>query len=217
MRLVLQLRLVSVLAVAALAISGCGSGKTKTVTEPAATTAGAPAAPTPTTPAPAASTSTTGSVGTPTKPGTVLALGKQGSIVDNVVSTTGKTHPALVGAALDSVQQGSISDLKSFKLDAQSKVAVPFYVKATFQNLSKTPLMNAGLFGYMTVTDGSGDEVQSITLLGDFSRCDGTLPSDLKPEATASECDVYMLPKGQKIAKVQFSGGDTPGVSWKIS
>jgi hypothetical protein len=213
MRLTRRARIATVLLACGLAAAGCGSStKTKTVTAPAAT---APA--TATQPTGTATSSAGSSTGKATTPGTVLEIGQQGRIVyDAFDPKTKQTHPQLVGATLLSVQQGKLSDLQGFDLDAQTKISVPFYVKVTFANLSKLPLKDAGLPGLMNILDADGDEAQSLGLIGDFPKCEGSTPRNFAPGAKADTCDVYVLPKGKRVTKVKFSSGATAGVSWNV-
>jgi len=104
------------------------------------------------------------------------------------------------------VRPGSIQDLKAFQLDAQSKLGVPFYISATVKNTGAANVNPAGFFGSLTPRDAAGDEITSITLLGDFAKCQGTAPSHLRSAAQFSMCEVYIAPKGHAVTKVDFDG-----------
>lgn len=114
------------------------------------------------------------------------------------------------------VEQGSLSDLKNFKLDAQSKQGTPFYVNATFTNKSDVTFDGTGLAGGLTVLNGAGDESSRLGLIGDFPKCQANPPKSFKPGATAKTCDVYILPKGQSVAQVYSIDRFAAKYVWKV-
>jgi hypothetical protein len=103
-----------------------------------------------------------------------------------------------------SVTQGAISDLKDFDLDAQTKTGVPFYVTAAFTNVGTATLKPSGIFGTFSALNEVGDEINSLTLLGDFPRCEGIPPDALAPGTSFTECDVYVAPAGQRVTSFVF-------------
>jgi hypothetical protein len=106
------------------------------------------------------------------------------------------------------VKKGKISDLSNFDLDAQSKLGVPFYVTEVVKNGGKTAGKVTGWGGALTVKNAAGDEIDSITLLGDFPTCEGNPPDSLAPGKQFTECDVYVAPSGQSVASVAFENYD---------
>jgi hypothetical protein len=106
------------------------------------------------------------------------------------------------------VKKGSISDLSDFDLDAQTKLGVPFYVTEVVKNVGTAAGQVSGWGGALTVKNVAGDEIDSITLLGDFPTCQGNPPDTLAPGKQFTECDVYIAPRGQSVASVAYQNYD---------
>ena len=106
------------------------------------------------------------------------------------------------------VRKGSISDLSSFDLDAQTKLGVPFYITEVVKNVGKADGNVSGWGGALTVENAAGDDLDSITLLGDFPTCQGIPPNTLAPGKQFTECDVYIAPRGQSVASVAYQNYD---------
>jgi hypothetical protein len=106
------------------------------------------------------------------------------------------------------VKKGSIGDLSDFDLDAQSKLGVPFYVTEVVKNVGKAAGQVSGWGGALTVENAAGDEIDSITLLGNFPTCQGDPPNTLAPGKQFTECDVYIAPSGQSVASVAYQNYD---------
>jgi hypothetical protein len=67
------------------------------------------------------------------------------------------------------------------------------------------------------VHNKAGDELSTLSLLGDFQLCEGDAPKTLAVGKTYSVCDVYVAPKGQNVAKVGFEfylGDDHTEITW---
>jgi hypothetical protein len=137
-----------------------------------------------------------------TPSGAKMKVGQTANVTYNTTET-GKATSTLA-ITLTSVRQGSISDLSNFELDAQSKEGVPFYVAAKFRNVGTRPVAISGIFGDMNVYDKQGDTIDSITLLGNFPKCQGTEPDSLAVGHQFQECDVYIAPVGEPVATVVF-------------
>jgi hypothetical protein len=135
----------------------------------------------------------------------------QTSLVALTNFTTDKTDPVRLTISL---KPGSLSDLSGFDLDAQTKQGTPFYVTYALTNLSTNKIDSSGFAGRLTVSNASGDEASTITLLGDFPKCEGSAPDKLAPGASGHGCDVYIVPRGQKVAKVAISNGSDGHVTW---
>jgi hypothetical protein len=117
------------------------------------------------------------------------------------------------------VKRGSIADLKDFKLDAQSKTGVPFYVTAEFTNVGNKTIKPSGIFGTIDARNAAGDEVTALNLIGDFPRCDGIPPDTLAPGKSFTECQVYVAPAGQRVATVvydHFVQLEETEISWTV-
>lgn len=206
------------LAVSALGLmAGCGSssdgsGSSAAATAtPAATTASAAE----TTPASTADASSgSGDAVASTPPGT-FALGSKATIAHQEFVNK-KFVDAPFELSITKVQEGDISDLKNFDLDAQSKQGTPFYVHATFTNKSDLTYDATGIAGYLTVLNAAGDQSSRLGLIGDFPKCEGSGPKAFKPGASTSTCDVFILPKGQSVAQVYAIDTAAEKYIWKV-
>ncbi len=72
------------------------------------------------------------------------------------------------------------------------------------KNVGTAPGQVSGWGGALTVNNAAGDEIDSITLLGDFPTCQGNPPDTLAPGRQFTECDVYLAPRGQSVATVAY-------------
>jgi hypothetical protein len=144
-----------------------------------------------------------------TPSGAKLTVGQTAN-VSYEIGTTSKVTTTLA-ITVSSVQKGSISDLKGFDLDAQSKEGVPFYVTASFHNVGTRPMKVSGIFGDLDVRDQQGDSIDNLTLIGTFPKCQGTEPASLAVGSQFTECDVYIAPAGKPATSVVFDHYlDTP-------
>lgn len=200
---------------AALALAGCGSSVSG---EPAGAGQEKPAEPVAaSTPAPTSAGKDAGGGGgklTPT--GTTLKVGQTATVEYETKSLAKDTTRLAITAK--SVRKGAIADLKDFNLDAQTKVSEPFYVTMTFRNVGKRPMEPGGIFGLVNANNTDGDELNRLSLIGEFKPCEGTPPKILKVGASYTECDVYVAPAGQDVGKVVFGhfvGTEETEITWK--
>jgi hypothetical protein len=224
-----RLPLLPVIALLGVVAAGCGSSSPSstaaTATATAAQTAADAAAATPAATT-AAATATATTAATPaatakpasgskaiTAPGTTLALGKPARVKQAYNVTGGK---GTLEVQPMSVKKGKISDLSNFKLDAQTKKGTPFYITVHFKSLAPKSFKQTGFMGLMTVSNKSGDPANNLTLLGTFTPCQGTVPDTLKAGAEFTICEVYVLPKGQSVKKLNYSDGNNEGVDWPV-
>lgn len=152
---------------------------------------------------------------TPT--GTTLAVGETATVMYETKSLSEEGTKLAVTAV--SVKAGSIDDLADFDLDAQSKVSDPFYVAMSFQNVGPLPMEPGGIFGLITAHNTAGDELNRLSLIGEFAPCDGAdVPETLAVGASYTDCGVYIAPAGQDISKVMlgyyFGDGDRTEITW---
>jgi len=204
-------------AAAALALAGCSNsvqGEPADVAvkekpaEPAAESSPAPTAATP---------EAKGGAGKLTPTGTTLNVGQTATVEYEVKSLAKETTKLAITAK--AVRKGAIADLKNFNLDAQTKVSEPFYVTMTFKNVGSRPMEPGGIFGLINAHNTDGDELNRLSLLGEFTKCEGTPPKTLKVGASFTECDVYVAPAGQDIGKVVFGhfvGTEETEITWKV-
>ena len=186
---------------AALVLAGCSN-----------TVQGAPAGDPPAAEPAAASTPATstpsgggggGGAGELTPTGTTLRVG-QTAVVEFETKSLSKVTTKLA-ITVKSVRKGSIDDMKGFDLDAQTKVSQPFYVTASFKNVGGKPMEPGGIFGLINAHNTSGDELNRLTLLGDFPKCEGTPPKTLGAGKSFTQCDLYVAPAGQDVEEVVFA------------
>jgi hypothetical protein len=189
---------VVIVSVLAAGLTACGSGSSSS--SPVAATEAASTAP-----AAAGSTAAAAAAGNGLTPdGTKLKFGQMAK-VGYSYGTGATTGPYELTVT---VRKGSISDLSDFDLDAQSKLGVPFYITEVVKNVGKAAGQVSGWGGALTVENAAGDDIDSITLLGDFPTCQGDPPDTLAPGKQFTECDVYIAPAGQSVASVAFQNYD---------
>jgi hypothetical protein len=184
---------------AGLAACGPASAGSSPATSPTSATASAPAAP-----GAASGTRAAAAGGGLTPDGTRLKFGQTARVGYSygAGATTGPYELTIT------VRKGSLSDLSNFNLDAQTKQGVPFYVTEVVANTGKAAGQVSGWGGALTVKNAAGDEINSITLLGDFPTCQGSPPDTLAPGRQFTECDVYVAPAGQSVASVAYQNYD---------
>jgi hypothetical protein len=195
---------------AALVLAGCGS-------ETAG--AAAPGTKLPDTP-PATSSSTSekpAGDGSLTPTGTTLAVGQTATVMYETKSLS--KEGTKLAVTVTSVKAGSIDDLEDFDLDAQSKVSDPFYVAVSFQNVGPLPMEPGGIMGVIAAHNTAGDEMNRLSLIGDFAPCEnGAVPDNLAVGASYTDCGVYLAPTGQDIGKVvlgfYFGDADRTEITW---
>ena len=203
-------------AVAALAVAGCSNsvqGEPADVAqekpaEPAAASTSAP---------PSATPDAGGGGGKLTPTGTTLKVGQPATVEYETKSLAKQTTHLMITAK--AVRKGAIADLKDFNLDAQTKVSEPFYVTMTFKNVGPRPMEPSGIFGLINAHNNDGDELNRLSLIGEFTKCEGSPPKTLKVGASFTECDVYVAPAGQDVGKVVFGHFiDTTEteITWKV-
>lgn len=151
---------------------------------------------------------------TPT--GTKLAVGQTATVMYETKSLS-KDGTKLEVTTV-SVKAGSIDDLAGFDLDAQSKVSDPFYVTVTFKNVGPLPMEPGGIFGVISAHNTSGDELNRLSLIGEFEPCQGDVPDNLAVGASYTDCGVYLAPTGQNISDVTlafyFGDADRTEITW---
>lgn len=196
---------------AVLALAGCASE-----------TAGTAAPGTSVPDSPVAASSSTSSAAPPagdlTPTGTTLAVGETATVMYETKSLS-KDGTKLAVTTV-SVKAGSIDDLAGFDLDAQSKVSDPFYVTVTFQNVGPLPMEPGGIFGVINAHNTAGDELNRLSLIGEFEPCQGDVPDNLAVGASYTDCGVYLAPSGQDISKVTlayyFGDADRTEITWTV-
>jgi hypothetical protein len=141
--------------------------------------------------------------GETTAPGTRLRVGES-ALIRYDGSSAGAT---VVEVTVESVEAGRIADLAEFNLPADAAASTPYYVTLRWTNRGETTLKYPGLVVPTTAHTASG-EASPITLIGSFPRCDtvDASPAEFAPEISVSGCRVFLVPAGQKVAQVGWSG-----------
>ncbi|HEV2779880.1 MAG TPA: hypothetical protein VGX25_10825 [Actinophytocola sp.] len=199
----------------ALALAGCGSTMAGQSAGPPAASSSAP-----TTDPPATSSSTppaaAGDDAGTTPTGTTLKVGQPATVLYETKDGAKETTRLEVTAT--SVEKGAISDLKNFDLDAQTKLSEPFYVHMTFRNTGPNPMEPGGIFGLVEAHNTDGDELNRLSLIGEFDKCDGEVVETLAVGQSYTDCGVYLAPSGQALGDVTFGfylGSDRTEIIWK--
>jgi hypothetical protein len=126
-----------------------------------------------------------------------------------------------VEATPRSIRPGRLADLSRFKLGADEKNKVPYYVTVRYRNNGThklLPQMNQKT----ELRAVSGQPARRLNLI-DFSgegfpRCPDAKPDGLvKPKAAVTECAVFMLAKNDSPASLVFTGegGSAKTVTWQ--
>jgi hypothetical protein len=196
---------------AVLALAGCGTE-----------TAGAASPGTALPKSPTTTSSSTSSQAPPagdggiTPSGTTLAVGETATVMYETKSLS--KDGTQLAVTVVSVKAGSIDDLKDFDLDAQSKISDPFYVTVSFKNVGPLPMEPGGIFGVINAHNTAGDELNRLSLIGEFAPCEGDVPDNLDVGASYTDCDVYLAPAGQDVSKVvlgfYFGDADRTEITW---
>lgn len=196
-----------------LVLAGCGGGDTAATGSTAvpATSAGSTSAPASKAAASPGASAPAGRAGAGS---TFTSLSGKATVPTEV---DGKKIRLTVGPL--AVRVGSIKDLSGFKLSRAAKQSVPVYVKAKFTHAGgptlKSPYFAASIF----FEDDAGDQPQSVTLLGDFPKCESPQPPRFAKGDSVIQCRVYLMVKEGKPGKVYgtWAGfGDEDKVTWKI-
>jgi len=204
-------------AIAAVAVPGLaacsGSSPAGSGSSPAASSSAGTSAPaqSPAGSQPAAQGRTAGS-GSLTPPGTHLALGGPatvGWVPPSQDLGTGAHKGIKLQVTVVSIQKGTMADFRNVELSGTQRSSTPYYV-----TLRVTALSNASVPKdsdpaiTFTAIDDRGQQQQSITFLGTFSRCDDpTPPKQFVSGKTYQSCLAYLIPGGGSIQKVQWDNG----------
>ena len=160
---------------------------------------------------PAAQGQTAGS-GSLTPPGTHLALGGPatvGWVPPSQDLGTGAHKGIKLQVTVVSIQKGTMADFRNVELNGNQRRSTPYYVQLRVTALSNAsvPKDSDPAITFTTIDD-RGQQQQSITFLGTFSRCDNpTPPKQFVSGKTYQSCLAYLIPGGGSIQKVQWDNG----------
>jgi len=108
-----------------------------------------------------------------------------------------------------SIQKGTMADFRNVELNGSERKSTPYYVQLRVTALSSTPPpKDSDPAITFTAIDDRGQQQQSITFLGTFSRCDDPMPpKQFVSGKTYESCLAYLIPGGGSIQKVQWDNG----------
>lgn len=204
-------------AIAAVAVPGLaacsGSSPASSGSSPAASSSAGTSAPaqSPAGSQPAAQGRTAGS-GSLTPPGTHLALGGPatvGWVPPSQDLGTGAHKGIKLQVTVVSIQKGTMADFRNVELNGTQRNSTPYYVqlRVTALNNASVPKDSDPAITF-TAIDDRGQQQQSITFLGTFSRCDDPMPpKQFVSGKTYESCLAYLIPGGGSIQKVQWDNG----------
>ncbi len=119
-------------------------------------------------------------------------------------------------------KEGSIEDLKDYRLEDDEKAMTPWYVTHTFENRGDTDLTADDAFAAVVeVHDDTGVEPKEIMPLGDFTQCElVNVPDPFKAGEQVTSCEIFLLKDGRKldeavVTETRFEGDSIDHV-WNL-
>jgi hypothetical protein len=108
-----------------------------------------------------------------------------------------------------SIHKGTMADFRNVELNGNQRNSTPYYVQLRVTALSNASVpKDSDPAITFTAIDDRGQEQQSITFLGTFSRCDDPMPpKQFVSGKTYRSCLAYLIPGGGSIQKVQWDNG----------
>ena len=216
-------RWIAAWAVAAIVVPGLAacSGSSSSTSAGSSPSTSSPASGSPGGSSPSGSTSAspvgqaaagTGGSGGLTAPGTHLSLGRDATVAwvpPSQASGSGAHQGIRLRVIVESIERGTIADFQNVNLNATQKKATPYYVKLRITALGSTPPpANSDPAITFTAIDDRGQQQQSITFLGTFTRCDDPMPPKSFVGGKSYEsCLAYLMPGGGSIQNVQWDSG----------
>jgi len=152
--------------------------------------------------------------GSLTPPGAHLAFGGPatvGWVPPSQDTGTGAHRGIKLRVTVVSIQKGTMADFRNVELNGNERKSTPYYVQLRVTALSSTPPpKDSDPAITFTAIDDRGQQQQSITFLGTFSRCDDPMPpKQFVSGKTYESCLAYLIPGGGSIQKVQWDNGPT--------
>jgi hypothetical protein len=150
--------------------------------------------------------------GSLTPPGAHLAFGGPatvGWVPPSQDTGTGAHRGIKLRVTVVSIQKGTMADFRNVQLNGTERKATPYYVQLRVTALSSTPPpKDSDPAITFTAIDDRGQQQQSITFLGTFSRCDDPMPpKQFVSGKTYESCLAYLMPGGGSIQKIQWDNG----------
>lgn len=200
-------------AVAAVAMPGLAAcSGTSSGSSPASPASSPAASSSASTSAPAQSQGQAAGSGSLTPPGAHLAFGGPatvGWVPPSQDTGTGAHRGIKLRVTVVSIQKGTMADFRNVQLNGNERKSTPYYVQLRVTALSSTPPpKDSDPAITFTAIDDRGQQQQSITFLGTFSRCDDPMPpKQFVSGKTYESCLAYLIPGGGSIQKVQWDNG----------
>lgn len=152
-----------------------------------------------------------------TKPGVALTAGQTATVHFTTTLVSGKNGPTYkLQVEVESIKQGSLSDLSGLQLNASEKKGTPTYVKMKLINLGPGSLNSEGADSAIGLQgiDDTGQQEQSLGIIGDFPPCpDAGPPNQLAVGKSFETCDTFLVPGGIKKIAYIGTGSDAYGTS----
>ena len=203
-------------AIAAVAVPGLaacsGTSSGSSPANPAGSASSPAASSSASTSAPPQSQGQAAGAGNLTPPGAHLAFGGPatvGWVPPSQDTGTGAHRGIKLRVAVVSIQKGTMADFRNVQLNGTERKSTPYYVQLRVTALSSTPPpKDSDPAITFTAIDDRGQQQQSITFLGTFSRCDDPMPpKQFVSGKTYQSCRAYLIPGGGSIQKVQWDNG----------
>jgi hypothetical protein len=194
----------------AVAVSGC----TGAASGAAGPSAGAPSgsgSPSATAPTPTDSSSTTGTAVATTPSGTKLKLGAPAV----VLYSPSPAHSSVLRLTVEAVKQGSLNDLRGFRLSDSAKSSHVFYVSVSVKNVGDGDL-GGPLELYGKVSRGTA--VAPVILGTTLDKCPyEPLPWPFGPGDRLRMCMVMLAPQHGTVDAVQWRPtDDSKPITWTL-
>jgi hypothetical protein len=200
-------------AIAAVAVPGLAAcSGTSTGSSPASPASSPAASSSASTSAPVQTQGQAAGSGSLTPPGAHLAFGGPATVgwVPPSQDTGAGAHRGIkLRITVVSIQKGTMADFRNVQLNGTERKSTPYYVQLRVTALSSTlPPKDSDPAITFTAIDDRGQQQQSITFLGTFSRCDDPMPpKQFVSGKTYESCLAYLIPGGGSIQKVQWDNG----------
>ena len=200
-------------AIAAVAIPGLAAcSGTSSGSSPASPASSPAASSSASTSTPAQSQGQAAGSGSLTPPGTHLTFGGEatvGWVPPSQDTGTGAHRGIRLRVTVVSIQKGTMADFRNVELNGNERKSTPYYVQLRVTALASAPVpKDSNPAITFTAIDDRGQQQQSITFLGTFSRCDDpTPPKQFVSGKTYESCLAYLIPGGGSIQKVQWDNG----------
>jgi hypothetical protein len=200
--------LLGALSATALVLSACGSGDTTGTPAPAPTV---PPAAESSSAAPSTSAAAPASGGDITKPGTVLKVGDRAVVPFEY----GSDKKGTIAITVTAIEKGETADLAKF--GDKAKDIVPYYIRATVENVGGTDLSYSSLQLHSVAADGGSN---GVIISGDVDKCESESADEnfKTPGAKFDTCVLQAARVGDAVGGATYDKGDAyedSPVVWK--